>query len=102
MPGFNATGPRGQGSGSGWGMGPCGAGLRRGGGRGRSFGPGAGFGGGFQRGYGSRRFGPLSPGPVAAGSPQAEITALRQEAKALKAGLEAVQQRLAELEGAQP
>lgn len=105
MPGFNATGPRGQGSGSGWGMGPCGAGLRRGGGRGRGrgFGLGAGFGaGGFRRGYGSWGFGPFSPGPVAAGSPQDEVTALRQEANGLKAELEAVQKRLAELEGAQP
>ena len=105
MPGFNATGPRGQGPGSGWGMGPCGAGLRRGGGRGqgRGFGLGAGFaGGGFRRGYGSWVFGPFSPGPVAAGSPQDEVTALRQEANALKAELEAVQKRLAELEGAQP
>jgi hypothetical protein len=102
MPGFNATGPRGQGPGSGWGMGPCGAGWRRGGGRGGSFGAGAGCGGGFRRGYDSRGGGPCRPGPVAAGSPPAAITALRQEAKALKAGLEAVQQRLAELEGAQP
>ena len=103
MPGFNGTGPRGQGPGSGWGRGPCGAGLRRGGGRSRGFGPGAGFaGGGFHRGYGSWGFGPFSPGPVAAGSPQDEVTALRQEASGLKAELEAVQKRLAELEGAQP
>jgi len=103
MPGFNATGPRGQGSGSGWGMGPCGAGLRRGGGRGRGFGLGAGFGGGgLRRGYGSWGFGPFSPGPVAASSPQDEVTALRQEANALKAELEAVQKRLGELEGIQP
>jgi len=102
MPGFDATGPRGQGPGSGWGMGPCGAGWRRGGGRGRGFGLGAGFsGGGFRRGYGSWGFGRFSPGPVAAGSPQGEVTALRQEANGLKAELEAVQKRLAELEGAQ-
>jgi hypothetical protein len=84
-------------------MGPCGAGLRRGGGRGRGLGPGIGCGGGgLRRGYGSRGFGRFSPGPVAAGSPQGEVTALRQEADALKAELEAVQKRLAELEGAQP
>jgi len=101
MPGFNATGPRGQGPGSGWGMGPCGAGLRRGGGRnwGRGFGPGAGFGGGgFQLGYGARDFGPFRPGPVAAGSPQNEVITLRQEANALKAELEALQKRLGALE----
>jgi len=104
MPGFDATGPRGMRSGTGWGRGPCGAGLRRGGGRarGRGFGPGAGFGaGGFRRWYGSWGFGPFSPGPVAAGSPQDEVNALRQEANALEAELEAVQKRLAELEGAQ-
>lgn len=40
MPGFNGTGPRGMGPGSGWGRGPCGAGPRRfwcGGGRGRGW-----------------------------------------------------------------
>jgi hypothetical protein len=105
MPRNDATGPWGQGPGTGWGRGPCGAGLRRGGGRGwgRGFGPGAGFGGGgFRRGYGSGGFGPFSPGPVAAGSPQDEVTTLRQEADALKAELEAVQKRLAEWAGIQP
>ena len=105
MPGFNATGPRGQGPGSGWGLGPCGAGLRRavGRGRGRGLSLGAGFAsGGCRQGFGARSFGPFSPGPVAAGSPQDEVTTLRQEANALKAELAAVQKRLAELKGDQP
>ena len=47
MPGFDGTGPWGMGPGTGWGLGPCGAGrgFRRGFGRG--FGPGPGFGRGF-------------------------------------------------------
>ncbi len=46
MPGFNGTGPRGVGPGSGWGQGPCGAGQKR-----RFFGRGLnrGFGRGFGR-----------------------------------------------------
>ena len=31
MPRFNGTGPMGQGPGTGWGLGPCGSGMRRGG-----------------------------------------------------------------------
>jgi len=46
MPGFDGTGPRGEGSLTGGGLGPCGRGMRRGFGRG--FGPG--FGRGFGRG----------------------------------------------------
>lgn len=37
MPGFNGTGPRGFGPGTGRGLGPCGAGQARGFGRGRGF-----------------------------------------------------------------
>jgi len=39
MPRFNGTGPLGSGPGTGWGMGPCGAGMgwRRGGSRGQGF-----------------------------------------------------------------
>jgi hypothetical protein len=105
MPGFDATGPRGQGPGRGWGLGPCGAGLRRGGGpgRGRGLALGAGFGaGGFRRGYGSWGIGASRPRPVVAASPQDDVAALRHEANALKAELEAVRKRLAELEGGQP
>ena len=38
MPRYDATGPGGRGAGTGWGRGPCGAGLRRGGGPGRGMG----------------------------------------------------------------
>ncbi len=38
MPGFDKTGPRGQGPMTGRGFGPCGSGMRRGGGRGRGLG----------------------------------------------------------------
>ena len=43
MPRFNGTGPWGMGAGTGWGMGPCGLGLRRGLGRG--------YGRGFRRAW---------------------------------------------------
>jgi Family of unknown function (DUF5320) len=109
MPGYDATGPWGRGPGTGWGRGPCGAGLRRGGGFGRGMGPGArgqgwgaGFGGfGFRRGYGSFGYGPYSSGSVAAGSLTDDAAALRATADSLKSELEAVQKRLQELEGRQ-
>ena len=71
MPGFDATGPRGMGPGTGWGRGTCGAGLRRAAGRvGRvwprrlGWGPrGPGRGGTVSRGrYGSRGLGYVEPG----------------------------------------
>jgi len=110
MPGFDATGPWGQGSGTGWGRGPCGAGWRRGGGRGGGMGrgawgrgPGAGFGGGgFRRGYGPGGFGPFGPGPGVSGSFPDDAGALRAAEASLKSELEAVQKRLQELEGTQP
>jgi hypothetical protein len=108
MPRNDGTGPWGQGPGSGWGRGPCGAGLRRGGGRGRGMGPGAwgqGFGagyGGLRRGYGPGGFGPFGSGPAAAGSRLDDAAALKAEEASLKNELEAVQKRLAELEGSQP
>jgi hypothetical protein len=110
MPGYDATGPWGQGPGSGWGQGPCGAGLRRGAGRGRGQRPGAwgrvsgtGFGRGrYCRGCGFGGFGPFGAGAVAAGSQPDDAEALRAEAASLKSELEAVQKRLRELEGNQP
>jgi hypothetical protein len=109
MPGYDATGPWRRGPGTGWGRGPCGAGLRRGGGFGRGMGPGArgqgwgaGFGGfGFRRGYGPFGYGPYSSGSVAAGSLTDDAAALRAAADSLKSELEAVQKRLQELEGRQ-
>ncbi|MFZ2088633.1 MAG: DUF5320 domain-containing protein [Desulfobaccales bacterium] len=106
MPGFNGTGPRGQGPGSGWGMGPCGAGRRmgfaRGGGRGawggRAWGGGRGY---WGRPRWSGAYGSYGPGGGPAyGSPQDEAQALKEEVSYLQSELAAVNQRLAELEGA--
>ena len=109
MPRYDATGPGGRGAGTCWGRGPCGAGLCRGGGPSRGMGPGvqgqgfgAGFGGGRCRGYYFGGIGLFGPGPAAAGSLPNDAAALRAEAASLKSELEAVQKRLAELEGAQP
>lgn len=89
MPGYDGSGPRGQGPGTGWGLGPCGAGRRRG--------YGSGFGRGFSRGYGRgpwgigpwggpRRgwracgYGPFGAGAPAFGAaPPDEAQALREE-----------------------
>ncbi len=96
MPGFDSTGPRGSGPGTGGGRGPCGAGYRQGRGRG-AFGwrrGGFGWGGGF-----CRRFSPFGyPGLPASGGPQDEAAALRAEEAYLKKELEAIQKRLAEVE----
>jgi hypothetical protein len=112
MPGFDATGPWGRGPGTGWGRGPCGAGLRRGGGRGWGMGPGA-YAGGRPRwgwgagGYGAfrgRGFGPFGLGPFGPGgaygyeSPQQEAQALKEEEGYLRSELEALQKRIAQLE----
>jgi hypothetical protein len=113
MPGFDRTGPLGEGPGTGWSRGPCGAGRRRGGGRvwGRGFGRGAGagswgqgrFAGGPRWGYGPRRFGPFGYGGAAGyGAPPDEAQALQDEEAYLRSQLEAVQQRLLELEGSEP
>ena len=64
MPRFDGTGPWGRGARTGWGLGPCGLGLRRGLGR------------GYGRGYGSSRW-----------TQQDERTALEEEIKILKAEL---------------
>jgi len=103
MPGFDATGPRGMGSGTGWGRGPCGAGLRRGGGR--TSGRGAFGRGGWNTGRGRigacRRYGPQELGPFGpAGSSTPEVPP--DEVAALKMELESLQQRLAALENSQP
>jgi hypothetical protein len=105
MPRFDATGPFGAGPGTGWGMGPCGAGRRRGFGGygGRGFGRGGGGRGRFGGwGYGPGSFGPFGYGGAAAyGAPPDEAQALRDEEAYLKSQLDAVQQRLSELEGSQ-
>jgi hypothetical protein len=96
MPGFDGTGPRGQGPGTGWGLGPCGAGRRRGIGRGIGRG---GWGGRPRWGWRAWGYGPLGPGagPMY-GAPQDEAQALKDEEAYLKGELEAIQRRLAELE----
>ncbi|MFZ5449886.1 MAG: DUF5320 domain-containing protein [Thermodesulfobacteriota bacterium] len=102
MPGYNGTGPLGTGPGTGWGLGPCGAGRRRGFGRG--MGRGAwGFG---REVYGRPRWGgrAFSYGPFGAGSPgyglapQNEAQSLKEEQAYLQNELEAIQKRIAELE----
>jgi hypothetical protein len=107
MPRFDGTGPYGAGPGTGWGMGPCGAGMRRGSGGygGRGFGRGGWsrgrFGGWGRGGWGSgpRAFGPFGYGGAAAyGAPPDEAQALRDEEAYLRSQLDAVQQRLSELE----
>jgi Family of unknown function (DUF5320) len=111
MPGFDRTGPMGQGPGTGWGLGPCGAGRRRGGGQfwGRGFGRGAwGFGRGYfgrggRWGFGPMAFGPFGYGGAAGpGAPPDEAQALRDEEAYLKNELEAIQKRLSELTTSQP
>jgi Family of unknown function (DUF5320) len=105
MPGFDGTGPSGQGPGTGWGQGPCGVGRRRGFsrfGRGvRGFQPSIGEWGRprwGRRAYGYRSFGP-GAGP-AYGTPQDEARALKEEAAGLQSELETIQRRLAKLESA--
>jgi hypothetical protein len=101
MPRYDATGPRGRGAGTGWGRGPCGAGLRRGGGQGMGRGMGSGMGRGMgrgARGAGPGRSGALGPEGVSAwGPPPDEVTALREQESSLKGELEAIQKRLAAL-----
>jgi hypothetical protein len=110
MPGFDATGPWGQGPGTGWGRGPCGAGLRRGAGHGRGMGVGAGgrprwgrprwgWGAWGYGGFRGRGFGPFGPGGAYIyESPQQEAQALREEEGYLRREIEALHQRIAQLE----
>jgi hypothetical protein len=93
MPGGDGTGPRGLGAGTGWGFGPCGAGMRRG------FRRGIGFGGG----YGRRRFG-FMPQQTSAQFPtnekdylQQELTSIEQEEKMLNQEREDVKKKIEEL-----
>jgi hypothetical protein len=105
MPGFNGTGPSGQGPGTGWGQGPCGVGRRKGfsrfARRDRGFQPLVGERGRprwGRRAYGYRSFGP-GEGPGYRAS-QDEAQALKEKAACLQSELEAIQRRLAELESA--
>jgi hypothetical protein len=106
MPGYDGTGPWGAGPGTGWGLGPCGAGQRRGFGRGfgRSMGRGAwGFGRGVygrpRWGWGAFSYGPFGAGgPGSGAAPQDEAQSLKEEQAYLQNELQAIQKRLAELE----
>jgi hypothetical protein len=88
MPRFDGTGPLGLGPGTGWGLGPCGAGLawRR----------------GWGRGFGWRRFWGY---PYGAYPYQPQITKkeekemLEDEVKDLEEELKTIKARLAELKG---
>ena len=93
MPRFDGTGPLGYGPGTGWGMGPCGAGMgwRRGGGRGRGFG-GRGF--GWRRLWGGMG---IYSAPKISKNEEAEM--LTDEAAVLEEELKEIKARLAELKG---
>ena len=90
MPGFDGTGPMGQGALTGRGLGPCGGGMaygrRGGGGFGRGFGRGLGLGRGRYWGY---RANPVTK--------KEETEMLSQEAGILEEELKAIKSRLAEV-----
>ena len=75
MPRFDGTGPLGYAPGTGWGMGPCGAGM--------------GWRKGFGRGFGWRRF----------YTQKEETEILKEEAEDLEQELKAVKERLTEIKG---
>jgi len=111
MPGFNGSGPMGAGPMTGWGRGlcgrPAGAGNLPATGRGYGFGYGRGM--GFRRGAGrglGRGYGPAAGGygtlpETGYGYPASkadQIEMLRSNAEAMQNSLEAIQQKIAELE----
>ena len=91
MPGFDGTGPWGLGPGTGWGLGPCGAGMgwRRGWGRG--------WGRGYGRGFGWRRFWGYPYQPQITKKEEKEM--LEDEVTILEEELKAIKARISELEG---
>jgi hypothetical protein len=116
MPGFDRTGPAGMGPRTGWGRGLCGSRGYYGGGQ-RFWGYGRGYGRGWGRGWrhrywatGMHGWGPMYPpprggyyGPWEADydqpySQEGELAALKEEAAWLKEELNAVEERLGELE----
>ena len=117
MPGFDGTGPMGQGPMTGGGFGYCGPGNRaqsmRGFGRGRGyrggFGPGFGRGRGFGRGFGGQGFQPAwgsGYDPANRGAyamnPKEEANMLREEADALRGELDSINSRIQDLESQSP
>ena len=109
MPGFNGTGPNGAGPMTGGGRGLCNPAspannpvMNRGYNYGRSFGYGRGFrGAGSGRGVGYGRNAGWYPPAAASGVTEnrtTEILNLKNEASSLQQSLEAIKQRIAELE----
>jgi hypothetical protein len=96
MPGFDRTGPLGQGSMTGRGMGPCGSGYARGVGRGA----GRGFGRGMGRGFGRAAGFAPAWGSSYGYQPtrDQEIADLRAEKEAITEELKQLNERLKELE----
>lgn len=82
MPRFDGTGPTGQGPATGWGMGPCGAGLRRG--------QGGGF-NRFSRGFGAGRGLNYRQRPW---TKQETLNALTDEEKMLEEELQTIKQEI--------
>uniref|UniRef100_A0A7C3SK00 DUF5320 domain-containing protein n=1 Tax=Desulfobacca acetoxidans TaxID=60893 RepID=A0A7C3SK00_9BACT len=99
MPGYDGTGPWGLGPGTGWGLGPCGAGRRRGFGR-RFFRGAWGFGpwGRPRWGWRAWGYGPFVAGWPGYGTPSDEAQALKERQALLQEQMEAIKKRLAELE----
>lgn len=106
MPGFDGTGPRGQGPMTGGGFGPCNQRAGRGqygGGRGMQRGMGRGRGGGY--GMSARRFSGWYAGPpnpagrwgFQAPSSGEEMEVLKEQAGALEEELKAIKSRIDEL-----
>lgn len=94
MPGFDRTGPQGQGSMTGGARGLCNPGT--GFGSGREFGMGRGYGRGFGRGMGygyGPGYGPRYPLESAN-----EIAGLKADADYMKSSLDAINKRIGELE----
>ncbi len=114
MPGRNGTGPNGMGPMTGRGAGPCGGSAgqgwtnRAGGGFGMGYGRGGGRGRGWRQDWsggpwGGRRGGGYGaaygyPVPYGQPDPDLEKQALADQAKALQAQLDSIQNRLAEIE----
>ena len=86
MPRFDGTGPAGMGPMTGRGLGPCGAGMKRGFGRGRGF------------GYGMMMGTYPWYGPMAKPTTQEEKEILKDQVEIMKDNLQAAEKRLSEIE----